>query len=103
MVERLAVNQLVAGSSPAPSALGIRRKVKKLDTISRDMWGKTGRITDIRDDAKEPQVFPPGYPEWLKRRDSSYRKSKPVKYFLRFWVPNRCVGLWLTEEDMEEV
>lgn len=81
--------------------LETKRKIRKLDTIARDMWGKTGRITEVRG-PKEIDYYP-GFPEWLKARNEESRKKIPIKYFLRFWVPNRCVGLWLTEEQMEEV
>jgi hypothetical protein len=58
--------------------LGTKRKVRKLNTITKSMWGKTGRITKIKNDS-------------------------PTKYYLEFWVPNRMTGLWLTEKQMEEV
>ena len=66
--------------------IGDRRQVKKLPTITIDMWGKTGMITEVNEHPRE----------------SSWRKL-PTKYFLKFWVPNRCAGLWLTEQQMEEV
>lgn len=112
MVEHLAVNQTVAGSSPAPPALGIRRKVKESDKITRDMWGKTGIITEVRGYKPSP---PPAPSRWYDdqtfnrllrdyERDEFYRRKNHISYFfLKFWVPNRCVGLWLTEEMMEEV
>lgn len=52
-----------------------RRKITKSEKITVDMWGKTGIITEV----------------------------KVNRYFLKFWVPNRCVGLWVTEKQVEEV
>jgi len=39
----------------------------------------------------------------LKDEIDEYRKSLPVKYFLRFINRNRCTGLWLIESQLEPV
>lgn len=94
------------------SLLNAKRQVKSLKTITQDLWGKTGRVTEIREYKPEP---PPVKREgqtdqqykwtledhhfWESRR----KKNTPTMYFLRFWVPCRMTGVWLTEEQMEEV
>lgn len=78
-------------------------KIKCNCNICDDMCGKIGVIDRIRDDSKEVEAYPPGYPDWLKRRNDEYRKSLPVKYFLRFINRNRCTGLWLIESQLEPV
>lgn len=92
--------------------LNEKRKVAKLDTITRDMWGKTGIIIDVMEYEPSPPPVRERYPDdqsfnramddykwWENRR----RKNHKTLYFLRFHVPNRCTGLWLTLEQMEEV
>lgn len=92
--------------------LETKKKIKRLDTITCDMWGKTGRITEIRKYTPNPPPERRFYPddESFRRVMSDYqwhedrrKKNHKDHYFLRFWVPNRCTGLWLTEEQMEDV
>lgn len=70
--------------------IGQPRLVAKKQEITLDMWGKLGRITEVREAS-------------LIHKDRwGHSYTKPGKlYFLRFIVPNRCTGLWLSEEQME--
>jgi len=94
--------------------VGDRRKIKKSDKITVDMWGKTGIITEVKGYKRSP---PPVQEQWYPiddrtfnhmlyrhERDENRRERQHVnRYFLKFWVPNRCVGLWVTEQQVEEV